>query len=219
QFRVPGRVDIPADGSQRTLRLGTMTIEPKLTVRLSPAIDTTAYLEAAFTNSYEAPLLPGAVNIHRDGLFAGRGQLIFTAPGDEARLGFGADDAVKVTRVPVSRKESGPGLFGSNRSETKDFRTTVRNLHKFPVSIAMTDRMPVSEDSKIVIEALSTNTPPTEKIVSGRRGVMAWAFELAPGAQREIRLGWQVRWPADRRLVNETLPDGLPSDSASSNKN
>lgn len=219
QFRIAGRFDIPGDGSRRSLRLGSSKIEPQLAVRISPALEAAAYLEAAFNNGEDAPLLPGVVNIHRDGVFAGRGVMKFVAPGDETRIGFGVDDAVKVTRLPVSRRESGPGLFGSTRSETKDFRTTLRNLHKFPVRVMVTDRIPVSEDAKIIIEALSTNTPPTEKSVEGRRNVMGWTFDLAANGQREIRLGWQVKWPSDRKLEADILPDGALPDSALSSKN
>ncbi len=215
QFRVPGRVDIPGDGSSRSVRLGSSTIEPSLSVRVSPAIDTTAYLEVSFTNGDDAPLLPGAVNIQRDGMFVGRGFMKLVAPGDETRLGFGADDAVKVTRTPIRRRESGPGWMGATRTEVKDFRTIVRNLHKFPVNVYVADRIPISEDSSISIEPLSTNTPPTEKTVEGRRGVMGWRFDLAPQAQKEVRLGWQIKWPNDKRLMSETLPDGLASSSAS----
>lgn len=219
QFRIAGRFDIPGDGSSRSLRLGSAKIEPQLVVRVAPALEAAAYLEAAFKNSEDAPLLPGVVNIHRDGVFAGRGTMKFVAAGDETRIGFGIDDAVKVTRIPVSRRESGPGLFGSTRSETKDFRTTVRNLHKFPVRVIVADRIPVSEDAKITVEALSTNTPPTDKSVEGRRNVMGWTFDLAANGQREIRLGWLVKWPSDRKLETEILPDGAMPDSASASKN
>lgn len=207
QFRIPGRIDVPADGSSRSLRIGTQAIEPTLMVKASPSIDTTAYLEVGFTNKDEAPILPGEVNIQRDGTYVGRGMFKLIAPGEEAKLGFGADERVKITRVPLSRRETSAAWLGSNRTERQDFRTTVRNLHPFPVRIGIVDRIPISEDSNIVIEALSTNTAPTEKSVDERRGVMSWTFELAPNATREIRLGWQVRWPKDKQLVTETLPD------------
>lgn len=207
QFRIPGRIDVPSDGSTRALRIASQRIEPIISVRASPSIDTTAYLEIAFVNREEAPILPGEVNIHRDGTYVGRSAFRLIAPGEDAKLGFGADERVKITRVPVSRRENAATWLGSNRTERQDFRTTVRNLHPFPVKIAIVDRIPISEDAAIVIEPLSTNTAPTEKSVEERRGVMAWTFDLAPNATREIRLGWQVRWPKDKRLIVESLPD------------
>ena len=64
-----------------------------------PALDETAYLEAAFKHAEEAPLLPGRVALYRDGIFVGRGQMALTPKDEIVRLGFGADDKVKVARM------------------------------------------------------------------------------------------------------------------------
>lgn len=207
QFKIPGRIDVPADGSARALRIGSQTLQPSLIVKTSPSLDATAYLEASFVNKEEAPILPGPVTLQRDGMYVGRGAFRLVAPGEEARLGFGADERVKVTRVPLSRRENTPGWLGANRTERQDFRTTIRNLHPFAVKVAMIDRLPVSEDASIIIEPLATNTAPTEKTVEDKRGVMGWTFDLAPNASKEIRLGWQTRWPKEKQIVTETVRD------------
>ena len=53
----------------------------------------------------------------------------------------------------------------------------------------------------ITVEPLSSNTPATEKSVADKRGVSAWSFDLASGDNKEIRFGWQVKWPADRDIL------------------
>ncbi|HEY8581099.1 MAG TPA: mucoidy inhibitor MuiA family protein [Beijerinckiaceae bacterium] len=206
-FRVPGRVDVTGDGAQRALRIGARTFEAELSVRATPALDQTAYLDVAFTNAEEAPLLPGEVALHRDGAFVGRGRIELTPPGDRARLGFGADDRVQITRAPVRRTENEPSWLGTSKQEAREFRTTVKNLHGFPVKVVVVDRLPVSENTAIVVEQLPVTTPPTEKTVEERRGVMAWSFDLAAGATKEIRLGYRINWPADRTVSFETVPN------------
>ena len=64
----------------------------------------------------------------------------------------------------------------------------------------MTDQIPVSENTAITIEPTGI-TPPTEKVVADKRGVMAWGWDYQPGEQKEIRLGWRMKWPADREVV------------------
>jgi len=32
---------------------------------------------------------------------------------------------------------------------------------------------------------------------------LAWSFDAAAGEQREIKLGWRVRWPADKSIVDD----------------
>ncbi|MBX9760222.1 MAG: mucoidy inhibitor MuiA family protein [Beijerinckiaceae bacterium] len=206
-FRIPGRIDVPGDGSERSLRIGARALNADLSVRAAPAFEQTAYLEASFVNAEEAPLLPGEVAIHRNGVFVGSGRLAMVAPGAATRIGLGADERVKIERKPVSRKENEPSWFGSNKQETREFRTTVQNLHPFPVKAFIVDRIPISENSAITIEQLPATTPPNDKSVEGRRGVLGWTFDIAPNETKEIRLAYRMRWPADREVTFETLPE------------
>ncbi|MBY0610698.1 MAG: mucoidy inhibitor MuiA family protein [Beijerinckiaceae bacterium] len=200
-FAVADAVSVATDGTEKLVSLTRQTLEPDVAIKVAPSLDQTAYLEAAFVNGEEAPLLPARVMIHRDGVFIGQGALSFVASGDRATLGFGADDAVKVSRVPVKRRENDGGFFGQNRIDVQDYKTTTRNLHAFPVKLTVVDRLPVSENAAIVVEPLPTNTPPTDKLVDDKRGVLSWTYELKPSETREIRLGRRIRWPADREII------------------
>ena len=199
-FIVPGKVTVPKDGVQKTFALGTQALEPDVSLKSSPSLDQTAYLEASFIHIEDAPLLAGQVMIYRDGIFVGRDNLKFTSSGDKASLGFGADDAVKIIRIPVKKRENDAGFWGNTRVDVQDFKTTAKNLHKFPVKLTIVDRIPVSENTAVIVEALSTNTPPTEKAIEDKRGVMSWVYDVNPAESRDVRLGWRVKWPADREL-------------------
>ena len=203
-FGVPGRANVPQDGTEKSFTLSSKAIDPEIVLKTSPSLDATAYIEAAFTNEDEAPLLRGQVMIHRDGIFVGKGQLPLIAAGDKAALGFGADDSMKVTRVAVRKRANDGGFFGSNRSDTQDYKTSIKNLHDFTVKVAMVDRIPVSENSAITVEPLPTNTPATEKTIDDKRGVMGWTYELKPAELKEVRLGWRIKWPVDRDLASRT---------------
>lgn len=201
-FRVPGHASIPQDGASKTVVLTQSRVSPTLSARATPELEEKAYLEAAFTHEEEAPLLPGQVFLHRDGSYIGRGRLGLVAPGDKVELGFGADDKLKVTRAPVRRRENEPGWLGQTRTDLREFRTVVKSLHSQPVKVTVTERIPFSESSAITVETIAANTtPPTEKQVENKRGVSAWSFELAPGAEKEIRLSYRIKWPGDRELT------------------
>src|SRR5882672_3502715 len=70
-FNIPGRVSLGASEGAKSLRVSTATIAPDLTVRAAPVLDPTAFLEASFKQTDDAPLLPGRVSIYRDGVFVG----------------------------------------------------------------------------------------------------------------------------------------------------
>ncbi len=202
-FMAPGRVSISRDGSQRTLRLSSHVIDAPLLAKIAPALETRAYLSTNLTWSDDVPLLPGEVSLTRDGMFVGKARIEAVAPGDQFDLGFGADDRIKVERLPVRRRDNDPSGWSASRNQISDHRTIITNLHRRPMRISLTDRIPVSENSAITIEPLATNTVPTEKIVQERRGVMGWTHDYAPSEKREVRLGWRLRWPADRELVGQ----------------
>jgi uncharacterized protein (TIGR02231 family) len=151
--------------------------------------------------------LPGRVAIYRDGIFVGRIQMAGASKDETVRLGFGADDQVKIERSVVKRNEGTAGLIvTTSKTDERAYRTTVRNGHDFPVKIAIEDQLPVSETEDIQVEMLSSTTPPTTTNLRDRRGVLGWSFDAKPGEVREIALAWRVSWPKDKGAV--VLPSG-----------
>jgi uncharacterized protein (TIGR02231 family) len=206
-FVAPGRVTVARDGAARVLRLSSHALEAPLLAKVAPVLEQRAYLSALLTWTDEVPLLPGEVSLTRDGVFVGKASIGAVAAGEGFELGFGADDRIKVERVPVRRRDNDPSGWSASRNQLSDHRTTITNLHRRPMRISVVDRIPVSENSAITVEALATNTPATDKTVQDprggidQRGVMAWTHDYGPGEKREIRLGWRLRWPVDRELA------------------
>ena len=201
-FKIPGRVSVGTSEGAKSLRVSTATIAPDLAVRSAPVRDPTAFLEASFKQSEDAPLLPGRVAIYRDGVFVGRGQMAAAGKDDTVRLGFGADDKVKIERTVVKRNEGSAGLIvATSKTDERSFKTSVRNGHDFPIKIAIEDQLPVSENEDIVVEMLPATTAPTTTNLRDKRGVLEWAFEAKPGEVRDIALAWRVRWPKDKGVV------------------
>jgi uncharacterized protein (TIGR02231 family) len=170
-------------------------------VRTAPALDAAAYLEASFKQAEEAPLLPGRIALYRDGIFVGRGEMALTPKDETVRLGFGVDDKIKVARTMLRKNESSSGLISTTKTDEREFKITVRNGHDAPIRIAVEDRLPVSEIDEVKVETLPSTTPPTERDIRDRRGVVGWTFSAAAGELHEIAFGWRVRWPAAKALV------------------
>jgi len=201
-FKIPGRVSIGASEGAKSLRIATAIIAPDLAVRSVPVIDPTAFLEASFKQAEDAPLLPGRTSIYRDGVFVGRGQMTAASKDETVRLGFGADDKVKVERSVVKRNEGSAGLIlTTSKTDERAFKTVVRNGHDFPILIAIQDQLPVSENEDIQVEMLPSTTPPTATNLRDKRGVLEWAFEAKPGEAKDISFAWRVRWPKDKGIV------------------
>jgi uncharacterized protein (TIGR02231 family) len=200
-FRVPGRISVAANEGAKSFRIAAAALSPDLLVRATPALDAAAYLQASFKHGEDAPLLPGRVSLYRDGVYVGRGDMPGAAKEETVRLGFGADDKVKVVRSVVRRSEGSAGIISSAKTDEREFKIAVRNGHDAAVRVAIEDRLPVSEVADVTVEMLPATTPPTERDAGDRRGVLAWTFDAPPAELREIKLAWRVRWPADKSII------------------
>lgn len=200
-FHLPGRISLGAGEGARSLRIAALSASPDLLVRAAPAVNDTAFLEASFKQSEEAPLLPGRVSLYRDGIFVGRGQMPLSPKDETVRLGFGADEQVKVTRIVARKSESASGIISSSKVDEREFKMTVRNGHSAPIRMTIEDQLPVTENAEIQVEMLSSSTAPTQRDVRDQRGVMAWTMDVPAGEAKEIKFGWRVKWPSDKSVV------------------
>ncbi len=201
-FKIPGRASLGASEGAKSLRVASAMIAPDLAIRAAPVKDPIAFLEASFKQNEDAPLLPGRVSIYRDGVFVGRGQMSAAGKDETVRLGFGADDKIKIERAVLKRNEGTGGLIvTTSKTDERAFKTTVRNGHDFPIRIAIEDQLPVSENEDIAVEMLPSTTPPTATNIRDKRGVLEWAFEAKAGEVRDINFAWRLRWPKDKSIV------------------
>jgi uncharacterized protein (TIGR02231 family) len=200
-FKIPGRVSVNAGQGARALRVSSVTIAPDLVIRSVPVLDPIAYLEASFVQSEDAPLLPGRISIYRDGMFVGEGRMAAAGKDEKVRLGFGADDKVKIERAVLKRNEGSSGLIVTSKVDERAFKTSVRNGHDFPIKVAIEDQLPVSENDEIAVELLPSSTPPTTTNLHDKRGVLEWAFEVKASEAKDINFAWRMRWPKDKGVV------------------
>ncbi|HXH44770.1 MAG TPA: mucoidy inhibitor MuiA family protein [Bradyrhizobium sp.] len=201
-FRIPGRVSLGAAEGAKSLRIASVNVPADLAVRAAPVLDPTAFLEASFKQTDDTTLLAGKVAIYRDGVFVGRGKITASARDDIVRLGFGADDKVKIERAVLKRNEGSAGLLvTTSKTDERAFKTTIRNGHDFAIKVAIEDQLPVSENEDIVVEMLPSSTQPTATNIRDKRGVLQWSFDAKPGEVRDINFAWRVRWPKDKSMV------------------
>jgi hypothetical protein len=172
-------------------------------VEATSAVDTvTVYPDGASVTRAITVDVPAGDNtlVIRD-FPGGRGQMAAANKDETVRLGFGADDKVKIERAVVKRNEGSTGLIVTSKTDERAFKTVIRNGHDFPIRIAIEDQLPVSENEDILVDMLPSTTPPTAANLRDRRGVLEWAFEAKPAEVRDIAFAWRVRWPKDKGVV------------------
>ena len=194
-YIIAGRVTVDNTGTAKKVRIASDVFAAKLHAVAVPRLDATAYLTAAFTVKGDAPLLPGVVNLYRDGMFMGQGSLPQLAAGEEAKLGFGADDLIKVKRNEVKRNSGEEGILTSSNVQVLAWDITVNNLHDISIPLTVIDRMPFSTQEDVTVAVLPEATPASIKDFEKRRGVLAWNFDMDAKTEKLIHTGYKVTSP------------------------
>jgi len=199
-FIIPGRVSVDNTGQAKKVRISSDEQDAKLVIETVPMLDPNAYLTASFTVKGDGPLLPGATNLYRDGVYVGQGALPLLNAGEDATLGFGVDDLVKIERKEVKKSIGEEGLLSSSNVEERAWDISIKNLHKTKMAVHVLDRMPFSATEKIEVEMLPGMTPPTEKDYKKRRGVLSWVVDADAGGEDIIKTGYRISWPQDMKI-------------------
>jgi uncharacterized protein (TIGR02231 family) len=203
QYLIADRTSIDNSGTAKKVRIGTDNLPVKLTVESVPRLDSNAYLSVAFTTPSEAALLAGPVNLFRDEAYVGQVEIDEIAAGDEAKLGFGVDDLVKVKRVEVKRFAAQEGILTSSSTQEMAWNISVTNLHDMKMPIRILDRKPFSSDAKITVADVAGATAASVVDVDHKRGVLAWDLNLDAKGKAEIKTGYKVVAPDKTRLSLE----------------
>lgn len=199
-YGISGRVTVPSTGEPKRVQIDTAELDPALMVRTVPKRDQKAYLYAKLTIARGSPILPGQVALFRDGTFVGNGKLPQLSPGEEYELGFGADDHVRVRHAVAEEKRSETGIISTSKTDVRNFRITLKNLHERAIPVAVIDQIPVSQNADIKIELIG-KTAPSKRDLDDKRGILAWELKLEPDEERLVDFGYRVTWPAAKRVL------------------
>jgi uncharacterized protein (TIGR02231 family) len=199
-FTVPGRTTVAGNGDVKRVLLMSDDIEPVLSSRSVPKLDTNAYLYAAIKIAKGTPLLPGRVYLFRDGTFVGTGDMPLLPSGEDFKLGFGIDDQVKIKHAVLEEKRGESGLISTSHVDSRSFRVNVKNLHERPINVTILDRVPVAQNEEIKVE-LTGRTVPTAQNVDDRQGIIAFEAKLDPDEEKILEYGYRISWPASKSIV------------------
>ncbi len=199
-YAIAGRVSVPATGEAKRVAIDHMPLDVTLMLRTVPKSSPKAFLYVKMTTARGTPILPGQVALFRDATFVGNGRLPQLAPGEEHELGFGVDDAVRVRHTVLEEKRGESGIISSSKTDTRNFRLSIKNLHERAVPVTVIDQLPVSQNADVKVELLA-KTAPSKRDLDDKRGVLAWELKLEPDEEKSIEFGYTVSWPAGKKIV------------------
>ena len=103
--------------------------------------------------------------------------------------------------MPIADEKRGEtGLISSARTDSRNYRITIKNMHERAVELVVHDHIPVSQNDDIKVELIGP-VHPTKKDIDGKRGVLAFESKLEPEEERLIEFGYRVIWPGSRAIT------------------
>jgi hypothetical protein len=164
----------------------------------APKADKDVFLLANIVDWEQYNLLEGEANIFFENTFVGKTILDVRYMSDTLNISLGRDKNIAVRREKV--KEFTQARFLSSKTEvTRNWKITVRNNKRQPVSMVLLDQIPVSTVSEIEVTAEKLNTG----ILNRETGEVRWRFTLPPAQTAEFELLYRVRYPRDKNLTVE----------------
>jgi uncharacterized protein (TIGR02231 family) len=196
QFKATGLASVRGDGHPVRMLIGHGSFATDQKIFAAPEQSLNAARTLEMVNGTGQPFLPGKVALYQDGAFLGMTELDFVAAGERFSLFLSVADHLKLSRR-LDRKHS--SLVRKKRSKMQvAFIVTVENLSGQDASLTLADRIPVSENKEIKVDEvkLSAGARPDS------RGIVRWNLTLKPKEKRELRIAYQVEYPAE--LILET---------------
>ena len=195
----PVAVDIASGVENVRLALDKLTLAATVRAQAVPRHDATAFVMAAMVNDSPEILLPGAAFLYRDGALVGGMTLEALSPGAKVDLGFGAIDGLRLKRDMPARAQGDRGILTTSTQIEEKAVLQVENLTDEAWPVRLLDQVPYSEQEDLEI-SYSADPAVTEADVDGKRGVLAWDFDLGPGEKKAIALNSVMRWPEGKVL-------------------
>ncbi len=200
-FNLPKPVSIDGDRTQGLFTIDQQLLPVELTARATPLLEKSVYLFANLTNDSASPYLPGKASFYRDGAFIGSNDNFrMIAAGQSADLAFGVLDGLTTERVVLFRETGESGILTTSNDKVERYELRIENTTAQAWDVVLYDRAPYSEEEDLEIE-VSAKPAPSKRDVDGRRGVYAWEFPLAAGADKNISFSYTIGWPEDKELM------------------
>jgi uncharacterized protein (TIGR02231 family) len=184
------RATVPSDGRPHRLPLSTIETPVKLERVLMGELEPLVIERTEQTNEGSQPLLPGPVDLIRNGGLVGRTSLRFVAPGERFELGWGPVPELRVTRE-VEKHEEKSKLLSSWVEVPHRVKLLVSNIGDQRAELRITERVPVSEVEKVKIELDPKKT--TDRASPDEDGMVKWTITVPPFGRATVELAYTLK--------------------------
>ena len=198
QFDIEKPLTITSDGKAKTTEIGRFELPSSYTLASAPKVDNDAFVMAKATEWDGHNMLSGEATVYFEGSYIGKTLIDPSKAADTLSFSLGRDKQIVIKREKVSDNKK-KRVIGFTQEKTIEWRTTVRNTHKYATDIDLTDQVPVSTDKDIKVEVEEL----TGGNLNAQTGIVTWRLNLAAGESRSLTMRYTVKYSKNRNLILE----------------
>lgn len=210
RYDAEGTADVPSDALPHRVTLAAADANAAPRFRTVPREADEVYRETEIRNPFDAPLLAGPVEVFMDGALLTTSAIAAVDRGGSILLGLGIEDRLRVARN-VRAQEKGAGLLGGSTAVEHEVAIDLTSALGQAVTVEVIDRVPVSDDKEVAIEAPG-GKPPGEAYDQAERGMpirggRRWRVPVPAGGKARIEFGYTITLPAKSEIVGGNRRD------------
>jgi hypothetical protein len=207
-YEAQSRLDLLSDGQFHSVPVLVDDTDCSSQHVVVPRESTDVFRTLQLTNCFNAPLLPGPMDVYWNENFLLTSQVELTAPSGEVELGLGVDQAVKVVRNTNYREDTA-GLMGGALQLTHKIAIEVANNSSREIDLEVRERVPVAssdaDDIKVDVKSVSPEwkayePEPETAYTDALQGGYQWQILLPAGERRELSASYEIRLPSKYEL-------------------
>ncbi len=183
-------------GEQTRLRIEQRELPATYEHFLAPRQSQEVLLLARIPLTDSLPQLPGQTQIYFENSLVNTVWLNFAAENDTLDLPLGVDKAlvVKFNNMPVVSDKK---RLGNTAIKQFSYQLEVKNNRNQAVQLVVQDQLPITAQKEIEITEVELQGAGLEK----ESGIFTQFLAIAPGGNKSWKYGWQVRYPANKRVA------------------
>jgi hypothetical protein len=198
EFEIKTPYTILSENKNTTVEMERYQLPAEYEYYCVPKVNKDAFLLANISDWEQYNLLEGEANIFFENTFIGKTILDVRYVSDTLNISLGRDKSVSVQREKV-KEYTARKFLGSKTETTRDWKITVKNNKRQPVSLVLLDQIPVSTLQEIEVNPEILSNGELEK----ESGEVKWKITLPPTEKKEIELKYKVKYPNGKSLTVE----------------
>lgn len=196
-------IDLPytilGNGKIQNIDLQTTAVAAQFKHYAVPKLDTDVFILAEISDWQKLGLLSGKANITFDGTYVGETLINTASVSSTLTLTLGSDKRVTVKREKL-QDYSSRKFLGKDTQQDFTYKITAKNNQNKAIKLVLKDQYPLTNQKDIQVELLKETSPAT--YTNEEIGVLNWVLDLEPGASKELKIAYRVKYPKDNKPTN-----------------